>query len=128
MANLEEFEVARGMLQQGMELLGETEYGTTIHPIGALAVVRNVLIIPAGSPVESLDVTHVILNKRLRQPEALTYQQSWGKSRLERMQRAFVALNPPQYMTAIDHSRMWEPAMEIIQKPIEEAEAQNYME
>lgn len=124
-ASLESVENARSMHEQGMQELRSADYGQDIHPISALAVVHNVLLMPLDNGEKpSLQVAFAILDGRLRQPDALKWREtpSLPRRTLESFQLAFVAVHPPEQVDTAWNQHLWVPAMKAIQRPIDDSE------
>lgn len=124
-ATLETVENARSMHERGMQELRSANYGQDIHPISALAVVHNVLLLPIDEDeVPLLRVAFTILDNRLKQPDALKWRETPKLPRrmLEQFQLAFVAIHPPEQVETAWNQHLWTPAMRAIQRPIDDSE------
>lgn len=121
MANIGAINNARSMYQVGMEQLASVEYARNMHPVGALAVIHSMLVLPESEHIESLDTSFAVLDDRLRQTDALQYE---PKPRpFKRMYRDFQgAISDPFVVITNNNQRLWPPALEIIRNPINEAE------
>lgn len=125
MAELESVELGRAMHQRGMERFQGQKFATDVHPIGALSIVHNVLIIPEVADLDSLDTAYTILTNRLGKPNALKWRNPSVPVKIfEQFQRGFAAIHPPEDYEIRDNMNMWIPAMEIIGTPIDPSEVE----
>jgi hypothetical protein len=122
--SLASIEAARILHEHGMRELQEARFGEFIHPVGALSVVHNVLVLPLQDEVDHLNLAYEVLDTRLRQPDALRYRPEPGffARHLDRSRRAFVALNPPELLEGSENIQRWQPAIKLIARPIEPSE------
>jgi hypothetical protein len=117
MMNFVGVENARAMHADGVNEICKLRGTRLTHPLGVLALVHKVLLIPESGVDENIDLAYALLDRRLKEPGALDPPiPSFIKRQTDHFLAAFTS---PTQTLAEYNAKIWPLAIEIIGQPVD---------